>query len=230
LILKDNISLLTIYRIPHPHRIKRLHKLHVRLHFTILGHRPYPGFVCVSVNDVIVHGIADENPVTFQEGDLVTVDGGLRYEGLITDMAVTVGAGSLSDEHQNLVHVTQTALKKGIEAVTLGGHVGDIGAAIESFVSSQGFALAEDLAGHGVGYEVHEDPFVPNTGVTGEGAELVSGLVIAIEPMVIVGNSGVVEFSDDGFTVFTAQGAMSAHFEHTVAVTEAGPEVLTLPE
>ncbi len=189
--------------------------------------RAFPARVCVSVNDVIVHGIPNESPIFFEEGDLVTIDGGLKYGGLITDMAITFGVGEISSRNKKLLEATKRALDLGIKSARPGGFVGDIGHSIEEYVRGEGFSLAEGLAGHGVGFEVHEDPFIPNTGSKGEGDELISGLVIAIEPMLIDSPSGDVKFSSDDYTISSFDGSMSAHFEHTVAITDSGPLVLT---
>jgi len=188
--------------------------------------RPYPATLCVSVNDVIVHGIPNENPVVLKDGDIVTLDLGLSHEGLITDAAITVPVGEIDAESRKLVGATKESLYKGIKIIKPGRHIGDIGSAIESYVKNTSFFLAEDLAGHGVGYDVHEDPYVPNIGKRGEGPELMPGMVIAIEPMLCVG-SGKVVFNRDQYTVRTKNGGRSAHFEHTVLVTDNGYDILT---
>lgn len=191
--------------------------------------RPFPAALCVSINNEIVHGIPNEVERLLKEGDIVSLDLGLIHKGLITDAAITVPVGKINDEAWNLLSVTEEALQAGIEAAKPGNHIGDIGSAISKIVNKTDFSLAEDLAGHGVGYSVHEEPFVPNFGKTGKGEELVPGLVIAIEPMVNTGGPGI-EVSDDGYTIFTQDSSLSAHFEHTVAITEEGPVVLTLRE
>lgn len=188
--------------------------------------KPYPAALCVSINDVVVHGIPNVNPVVLQDGDIVTLDLGLSHDKMITDAAVTVGVGKIDKESKRLINATRTALEKGIAAIRPGSHVGDIGDAIETYSYEEGFSLAEDLAGHGVGYNVHEDPFVPNTGEKGEGPLLKPGMVIAIEPMLTLGK-GQVRFENDEYTVRTRDGSRAAHFEHTVLVTESGAEVLT---
>ena len=188
--------------------------------------RPYPATLCVSVNEVIVHGIPNENPVVLEDGDIVTLDLGLSHEGMITDAAVTVAVGKIDAESRKLIGATREALYRGIKAIKPGRHIGDIGYAIESYVKNTGFFLAEDLAGHGVGYDVHEDPYVPNTGKHGEGPELLSGMVIAVEPMLCVGG-GKVSFDRDQYTVRTKNRYKSAHFEHTVLVTDKGCDILT---
>lgn len=188
--------------------------------------RPYPAALCVSINQEIVHGIPNESLRVLNEGDIVSLDLGLVHCGLITDAAVTVAVGAIDDESRQLLQVTKEALEAGIKEAQPGNHVGDISAAIYGVVSKSGFSLAEDLAGHGVGYAVHEDPFVPNVGTRGEGEELLPGMVIAIEPMVNVGKSGI-KVMKDGYTIKTKDGSRSAHFEHTVAITEDGHIVLT---
>lgn len=188
--------------------------------------RPFPATLCVSVNEVIVHGIPNENPLILQEGDIVTLDLGLKHDGMITDAAVTVPVGKVAKEDNKLIGATREAMYKGIEAVKPGRTVGDIGAAIEKYSDKTDFFLADDLAGHGVGYEVHEDPYVPNWGTRGDGPELISGMVIAIEPMLCVGGSKV-DFDKDQYTVRTSSKGRSAHFEHTVLVTDRGYDILT---
>ncbi|OHB00840.1 MAG: type I methionyl aminopeptidase, partial [Candidatus Zambryskibacteria bacterium RIFCSPHIGHO2_12_FULL_44_12b] len=144
--------------------------------------RPYPAAVCVSLNEEIVHGIPNENPKILKEGDIVTLDLGLRHRGLVTDMAVTVPVGEVSAKDQLLIEATEAALSAGVVAAQCGFYIGDIGFAIESVAKKYGFKVVEGLAGHGVGYEVHEDPYVPNTGKPGRGEELKLGMVLAIEP------------------------------------------------
>lgn len=188
--------------------------------------RPFPAALCVSVNEEIVHGIPNEPGRVLNEGDIVTIDLGLVHKGLITDAAVTVPVGHIDEESQKLLRATEEALCRGLEAVRVGGRVGDIGAAIEAAAAKTPFALAENLAGHGVGHAVHEEPFVPNTGRPGTGEKLVPGMVIAVEPMLCVG-TGANKLLSDKWTIVTRDGKRSAHFEHTVAITEEGPVVLT---
>ncbi|MBI4136283.1 MAG: type I methionyl aminopeptidase [Candidatus Vogelbacteria bacterium] len=185
---------------------------------------PFPTALCVSVNDEVVHGIPGERVLL--AGDIVSLDLGLEYEGLFTDMAVTVPVGRVSAAAANLIRVTARALKLGIAAARPSARLGDIGAAIEQFVTARGFGLVREFGGHGVGFRVHEEPEVPNYGRAGQGLELEPGLVIAIEPMVTVGD-GAVNIAADGFTVRTEDNSLAAHFEHTIAVTEQGPEILT---
>jgi methionyl aminopeptidase len=188
--------------------------------------RPFPAALCLSVNDEIVHGIPNETPKLLRAGDVVKIDLSLIHEGMFTDSAITVGVGQLSDTDLRLLDVTRGALEAGIAAAQPGGHVGDIGAAISAYVKPSGFSLAKDLVGHGVGYQIHEEPYVPNVGKAGAGEELVPGLVIAIEPMVCVGK-GAWRTLDDGYTIATKDGSNAAHFEHTVAITAEGPVILT---
>lgn len=198
-----------------------------------LGYRPagakrdFPAALCVSINEEIVHGIPNEKERFLKVGDIVSLDLGFRYQGLITDAAITLPVGEVSDEAKKLMKTAREALNRGIEAIKPNGTVGDIGYAIEEVVLKTDFTLARDLAGHGVGYGVHEDPFVPNFGKEGQGERLEVGLVIAIEPMVNVGKSAI-RVMDDGYTIKTGDGSLSAHFEHTVAITEKGPIILTL--
>jgi len=189
--------------------------------------RPFPAALCVSVNDEIVHGIPNETEKIIKEGDIVSLDFGLLHRGLITDAAITVPVGEVGEESKKLIETTRTALASGIKTALPGSTIGDIGAAITRVVRESGFTLADSLVGHGVGYRVHEDPFVPNFGVVGMGEKLVPGLVIAIEPMVNIGKSGI-KILSDGYTIKTRDGSRSAHFEHTVAITEKGNIILTL--
>lgn len=188
--------------------------------------RPYPASLCVSINDEIVHGIPNENPKILKDGDIVSLDMGLIHKGLVTDMAVTVPVGKIDKESKELLNITKKSLAVGIKAAKGGGTTGDIGYAIEKFVKPYKYGIVEELAGHGVGYKVHEDPYVPNYGKKGSGATLKAGMVIAIEPMLNLGTKNIVLDSDE-YTYRTADGKRSAHFEHTVVITEKGAEVLT---
>lgn len=188
--------------------------------------RPFPAAVCVSVNDEIVHGIPCENPVVLKEGDIVGLDLGVTHKGLITDSAVTVPVGNISEEIKELLSVTEKSLDIGIEQVRAGNKTGDIGAAIEKFVAGR-YGIVEELGGHGVGHSVHEDPTIPNFGTAGTGSDLIPGMVIAIEPMLNLGTKDIV-LSDDGYTFKTKDGKVSAHFEHTILITDGDPEILTL--
>jgi len=188
--------------------------------------RPYPASVCVSVNSEIVHGIPNENSKELKEGDVVTLDSGMLYEGMITDHAITVVVGEIDKESKRLIAVTEESLYAGIKAARIGNTVGDIGAAIQAVGDKAGFGICEGLCGHGVGYSVHEDPFVPNIGVSGQGVKLEEGLVIAIEPMFTLGTDRILAL-DDEYTYVTADGKNAAHFEHTIVITKDGPRILT---
>jgi len=190
--------------------------------------RPYPAALCVSINEEIVHGIPnDGNERILFEGDIVSLDLGLTYKNFITDAAITVPVGKISKEAQALIVATKEALERGIKAMRLRGHIGDIGDAIMQIAKKHGFGIIEGLSGHGVGYSVHEEPFVPNKAKRGEGPELREGLVIAIEPMFSLGSRDIKRLSD-GYTFITRDKSLSAHFEHTVVVGYGGKiEVLT---
>jgi methionyl aminopeptidase len=185
----------------------------------------FPASVCISINEEIVHGIPSPRRV-LRDGDLVKLDVGVKYEGYFTDAAITVPVGRVDEESARLIDVTQRALLAGIEAARVGNHIGDIGAAIEKVVAEAGYTTAADLVGHYVGSKPHGDPQVPNFGTPKRGAKLLPGLTIAIEPMVNVGGAATRTLRDR-WTVVTADGSRSAHFEHTVAITDAGPLVLT---
>ncbi len=191
--------------------------------------RPFPAALCISINDEIVHGIPNENIRVINEGDIVSIDLSLEHKGMITDSALTVPCGAVDDESIKLLEVTRQALQEGIREAVAGNMTGDIGEAITNVVKRAGFSVADDLAGHGVGFDIHEEPFVPNFGTKGKGERLVPGLVIAIEPMVNVGKSGI-KVEEDGYTISTCDGSRSAHFEHTVAITEKGNIILTSNE
>lgn len=188
--------------------------------------RPYPAASCVSVNDVVVHGIPNESPITFVEGDLVSIDVVIAYQGLVVDSARTVGVGTLAKPATELLQVTARALSVGIDAAKPGKRVGAIGAAIEAVVPKR-FGLIEVFCGHGVGYGLHEEPTIPNFGSAQSGPILQPGMVLAIEPMITLGSKEV-EVLADGYTAVTKDGSLAAHMEHTVLITEQGPEILTL--
>jgi methionyl aminopeptidase len=188
--------------------------------------RPYPAALCVSVNDEVVHGIPNETDKILKEGDIVTLDLGLVHKGLITDAAITVPVGKISPELEKLLEMTKKAMMAGIKAAKGGRKIGDIGNAIERVAAPFRYGVVEELAGHGVGYDVHEDPYVPNFGRAGHGEILKPGLVIAIEPMFNLGTKRV-KLDSDGYTFRTADGKPSAHFEHTVVITKSGAEILT---
>ena len=185
---------------------------------------PYPSTICLSINDEVVHGIPIDR--VLQDGDIASIDLGLIHEKLVTDAAITVAVGAISGEMEKLLKATKEALHAGIEKAQVGNRIGDIGAAIEAVAHRYKYGIAEGLAGHGVGYAVHEDPYVPNSGEVGEGMLLKPGLVIAIEPMLVTGK-GAVTLDDDGYTFRTADGGRAAHFEHTIVITAEGPLILT---
>jgi len=185
----------------------------------------FPGSVCISVNEEIVHGIPSAKRV-LKDGDIVSLDFGVKLDGFYTDSAITVPVGEISAEDQRLLRVTKEALDAGVAAARLGNHIGDIGSAISSVVKAAGFTTADDLVGHYVGTKPHGDPQVPNFGKPKRGPKLLAGLTIAIEPMVNIGG-GAIRTLSDRWTVVTADGSRSAHFEHTVAVLPEGPRVLT---
>lgn len=188
--------------------------------------RPYPGTLCVSINDEVVHGIPNETPRTLSEGDIVSLDIGLTHKGYTADTAVTVPVGSVSAEAVRLMEATKRALYEGIRAAKVGARVGDISHAIESSYQGTGFSIVKVLGGHGVGTAVHEEPFVPNVGHPGTGEELVSGMVLALEPIANLGKAGVL-LSPDGYTYRTKDGSLSAHFEHTILIEDEGTHILT---
>jgi methionyl aminopeptidase len=186
---------------------------------------PFPAGLCTSINDVVVHGIPSKKDI-LQEGDIVGLDIGMEYQGLYTDTAITVGVGKISSTAQRLIATAEKCLNEAIRTVRPGKHIGDIGYAIQTLAEREGFSVVRDLVGHGVGYAVHEDPSVPGYGRKGTGLELVSGMVLAIEPMLCQGRYQVY-FDNDGWAIRTADGSLSAHFEHTIAVTDYGAKVLT---
>lgn len=187
--------------------------------------KEFPASLCVSPNEMLVHGIPYKELI-FKDGDLVGLDLGMKYKGLYTDHAVTVAVGKVSDAAKQLLEITKECLRRGIEAAQTGNHLGDIGEAVQSYAEARGYGVVRKLTGHAVGYAVHEDPKVPNFGKAGQGEELKVGAVLAIEPMINIGAHDV-KIADDGWGVVTADGSLSAHFEHTVAVTERGPRILT---
>jgi methionyl aminopeptidase len=184
----------------------------------------YPSVLCVSVNDEIVHGIP--GPRVLEEGDIVSLDFGVSVDGFHGDSAVTVPVGTVSEPAQRLLDVTREALWCGIEAMRPGRRLSDIGHAVQGRVEPEGFSVVRDFAGHGVGRKLHEPPWIPNFGAEGRGPRLLPGMVFAIEPMVNAGGPHV-RVLDDEWTAVTADGSLSAHFEHTILITEDGPDVLT---
>ena len=189
------------------------------------GYRGYPATLCASVNEQVVHGIPSRRVLA--SGDIVSLDMGVRLNGFYGDSAVTVPVGTVSDEVKRLLQATQDALQAGIAQVKVGGRISDIGHAIQAFVEAQGFSVVREFVGHGIGAALHEEPQIANYGEPGRGPRLAEGMTRAIEPIVYMGKPAV-RVLGDGWTAVTKDGSLSAHFEHTVAVTKNGPDVLTL--
>ncbi|MFH1189402.1 MAG: type I methionyl aminopeptidase [Candidatus Omnitrophota bacterium] len=189
-----------------------------------VGSREYPANICASVNEVVVHGIPSERAL--REGDVLSIDIGVKFRDYYADAAITVGIGKISEEAKELISVTEASLAKGIEKAVPGARLGDVSASIQKHVESHGFSVVRDLVGHGIGNSLWEDPQIPNYGRAGTGPRLASGMALAIEPMV---NAGAyeVETLEDGWAVVTRDRRLSAHFEHTIVIREGGAEVLT---
>lgn len=185
---------------------------------------PFPAGLCVSINEEIVHGIPGDRVI--KEGDIVSMDVGMARRGLFTDMATTVAVGNVPKQTKQLLKVTNKALEIGIKQCKIGNTLGDIGAAIQAYVEKNGFNVVRDLVGHGVGHAVHESPSVPNFGRVGAGEKLQEGMVLALEPMVTVGDYNI-DYRKDDWTIKTKDNSLSAHFEHTVAITKKGPLIIT---
>ena len=188
------------------------------------GYKGYPKAICISPNEVVVHGIPGEYEIA--EGDVVTIDVGVTLAGYIADSAYTFGVGDIDADAQHLLDAAQDALGAGIAEALVGNRVGDISHAVQTVVEGAGLAVVRSLVGHGVGRHYHEDPHIPNFGAPGRGPRLSEGMTIAIEPMITAGGSEVI-VGDDGWTITTADRSLSAHFEHTVAITAGGPQILT---
>jgi len=188
------------------------------------GYKGYPKAICISPNDVVVHGIP--GPYEVAEGDLVTIDVGVTLDGYIADSAYTFAVGEIGSEAQRLLDVAQDALAAGIAEARHENRVGDIAHAVQTVVEDAGFSVVRSLVGHGVGRYYHEDPHIPNFGEPGRGPRLSDGMTIAIEPMITAGGPDI-SIADDGWTISTADGSLAAHFEHTVAITADGPRILT---
>jgi len=187
------------------------------------SHKPYPNALCVSVNSGIIHGTEDR---VLQEGDVLKMDLGVKYGGLYTDSAITVAVGKVSPEAEKLIKTTKDALNIGISKVRAGARIGEASSAIQEYVEGQGFTVITSLVGHGVGHEIHEEPNIPNYGKAGTGMSLRPGMTIAIEPMATLGGDDVVTHQD-GWTIKSLDDSMTAHFEHTVLITDSGFEILT---
>jgi len=192
-----------------------------------LNYHGFPGVICVSINSEIVHGIPSDKRV-LKDADIVGLDFGAIIDGWYGDSAITVPIGTVSDDAERLIKTTRECLEKGIAAVKNGARIGDIGCAVQTHAEAQGYTLVREFVGHGIGRALHEEPPVPNLGKAGTGARLKTGMTIAIEPMVNMGGPEVATLGD-GWTAVTKDGKLSAHFEHTVAVTDSGFEILTLP-
>ena len=192
---------------------------------SFLGYIGYPATACISVNHQVIHGIPSKQ-VILKEGDIVSIDLGANLHGYHGDNAATFAVGAVSPQAQRLMDITREALYKGIEAAVSGGRIGDISAAVQQHAEGAGFSVVRQFVGHGVGRKLHEEPEVPNFGTAGRGVRLIPGMTLAIEPMINMGTPGV-RTLQDGWTVETADGALSAHFEHTIAITSNGPVILT---
>ena len=193
---------------------------------SFLGYGGFPASACISINDEVIHGIPSKKRI-LQDGDIVKVDVGAFYRGFHGDAARTIPVGKVSDEALRLISVTRKSFFDGVDALKPGGRIGDVGSAIQNTVESNGFSVVKKYIGHGVGRELHESPDVPNFGTAGRGVRLCSGMTLAIEPMVNIGGSDVFQL-DDGWTVKTSDGSLSAHYENTVALTSEGVMVLTI--
>jgi methionyl aminopeptidase len=189
------------------------------------GYQGFPANLCVSVNDEVVHGIPGERKLA--EGDIVSLDVGVIFKGFQSDAAITMGVGEISQDAKRLLEVTRDALLAGIVQAKHGAHLGDVSAAIQLYVESRGFSVVREYTGHGIGRQMHEEPQIPNFGLPGQGPLLREGMTLAIEPMVNAGRWNT-RLSDNQWTVVTADGSLSAHFEHTIAITDAEPEILSV--
>ena len=192
---------------------------------TFLGYHGFPGSACISINDEVIHGIPSDK-IIIRDGDIVKVDVGARFRGYNGDSARTFAVGKVSDEALRLISVTEQSFYEAMKVAKAGNRIGDIGHAVESFVISNGFSVVKEYTGHGVGAELHEDPEIPNHGRSGRGARLYPGMTLAIEPMVNAGTDKV-KVRRDGWTVITADGKLSAHYENTIAITDSDPVILT---
>jgi methionyl aminopeptidase len=192
---------------------------------TFKGYRGYPAALCISRNDMVVHGIPGRDALA--EGDVVAIDVGVTLGGFVADSAWSYAVGEISEEAQRLLEVCEASLYAGIEQARIGNRIGDIGAAVQHVTEDAGFSVVRSLVGHGVGRDMHEEPQIPNFGSPGRGPLLAEGMTLAIEPMITAGGAEVV-LLDDRWSIVTEDGSLSAHFEHTVAVTEEGPRILTM--
>lgn len=192
---------------------------------TFKGYSGYPAATCISINDEVIHGIPNKKRI-IRAGDIVSIDVGATFNGYVGDNAATFAAGDISPEAQRLCDTTRESLYEGIRMAVAGGRIGDIGSTIQRYCEERGFSVVREYTGHGVGKQMHEDPSVPNFGTPGRGVRLLPGMTIAIEPMINMGGAGIRQLPD-GWTIKTKDGSLSAHFEHTVAITADGPVILT---
>lgn len=193
-----------------------------------LNYNGFPAATCISVNEVVVHGIPSKHQI-LKQGDIVDIDISAHYKGFHGDNAWTFPCGEISEEAQKLLDATKESLFKGIEQAVSGNRIGDIGHAVQAYTEARGYSVVREFVGHGVGAQLHEDPSVPNYGTPGRGVRLLKGMTIAIEPMVNMGTEKV-HILEDGWTTVTRDGKLSAHFEHTVAITDKGPVIMTIPD
>ncbi len=192
---------------------------------SFLGYNGYPAATCISINDEVIHGIPNKKRI-IRAGDIVSIDVGATLNGYVGDNAATFAAGDISPEAQRLCDTTKESLYEGIRMAVAGGRLGDIGSTIQRYCEERGFSVVREFTGHGVGKNMHEDPSVPNFGTPGRGVRLLPGMTIAIEPMINMGGAGIRQLPD-GWTIKTKDGSLSAHFEHTIAITAEGPVILT---
>ncbi len=192
---------------------------------SFLGYNGFPAAACISINDEVIHGIPNKKRI-IRAGDIVSIDVGATLNGYVGDNAATFAAGDISPEAQRLCDVTRESLYEGIRAAVAGGRLGDIGSTIQRYCEERGFSVVREFTGHGVGKQLHEDPSVPNFGTPGRGVRLLPGMTLAIEPMINAGGAGIRQLPD-GWTIKTRDGSLSAHFEHTIAITSNGPVIMT---
>ena len=192
---------------------------------SFLGYNGFPAAACISINDEVIHGIPNKKRI-IRAGDIVSIDVGATLNGYVGDNAATFAAGDISPEAQRLCDTTRESLYEGIRAAVAGGRLGDIGSTIQRYCEERGFSVVREFTGHGVGKQLHEDPSVPNFGTPGRGVRLLPGMTLAIEPMINAGGAGIRQLPD-GWTIKTRDGSLSAHFEHTIAITSNGPVIMT---
>ena len=217
--VEPGVTTAEIDRIVHDYIVKR------GAEPAFLNYNGFPAATCISINEEVIHGIPSQTRIV-RNGDLVSIDLGARFNGYVGDNAATYAAGDISPEAQRLSNTTKESLYEGIRVCVAGGRIGDIGAAIARYCEQRGFSVVREYTGHGIGSELHEDPSVPNFGTPGRGVRLMPGMTLAIEPMINMGKAAIRRMPD-GWTVKTQDGKLSAHFEHTVAVTADGPRILT---